>query len=106
MALVEKKGSGNSGENPGGNTQSQGGGGPLELIIKTKEDRTIQVQIPKPIAKLEIMAKEDKGGKEGGQEGQQEGQAPLNLKIETIEGQVTEMEIPGEIAGLELKQQK
>ena len=91
LKLIEDQGNNSLNKNNQGKPQSSGSG-PMNLTIETKEGRQAQVQIPKPIANLEI------GPKEEGE------QAPLMLTIETVEGQTIEMEIPGEIVTLKLQQ--
>ncbi|WP_028307719.1 sugar ABC transporter substrate-binding protein [Desulfitibacter alkalitolerans] len=91
LKLIEGQENSSSNQNNQGNPQSSGSG-PMSLTIETKEGRQVQVQIPKPIANLEVGPKED---------GEQ---TPLMLTIETVEGQTIEMEIPGEIVTLQLQQ--
>ncbi len=90
--LLGQGGSSNGNENSQSNPGASGNSGPMVLTIETKEGRTVQVNIPKPIANLEI------GPKEEGE------QTPIMLTIETVEGQTIEIEVPGEIVTLQLQQ--
>lgn len=94
LKLLGDQESGKGNESNQSNSGSSGNSAPMVLIIETKEGRTVQVDIPKPIANLEIGPKEE------------EGQTPLMLTIETTEGQTIEIEVPGEIVTLQLQQAK
>lgn len=71
---------------------------PMMLIIETKAGETIEVEIPKPIATLDLAQSE--GGGSGGAE------TPMVLNITTIEGQKISVDIPGEIKSINLKQKE